>query len=230
MALAGTAPITAPILSRDTQAADLGFYYTAISPTPGTGIVGTVNMTTLAIGELSPILYIYNGNVASLAPVNIYPTYLRMSRTVANAGNTIERLTLTLDQGNHVTTLPAAAGVLTINNVNMGSPNKSAAQIYGNAAALITSAPSAQRRIIGNQSFRNGGVVGVVGDTLQLNFGSPEQIDPMSLVETGTAICNITYGFAPVVIGPGQSMAVVYWAAGNTTAPAFEFELGYVEK
>lgn len=224
-----TTPLVTPILSRDTGAADLGNYYTAISPTPGTGIVGIVNMTTLAIAELAPIFYVFNGSPAS-APTTIYPLYLRLTRTVANAGNLVERFTLTLDQGNRATTLPAAAGVLTINNVNMGSPNRSQAQIYGSANALVLSAPTSQRRIVGNQAFRNGGVVGVVGDVLQFNFGSTEQIDPMSLVETGTAICNVTYGFSPLVIGQGQMFAVNYWAASQTTSPAWEMEFGFVEK
>jgi hypothetical protein len=227
MSLAGTSTVIAPILSRDTQAADQGIYYTAVSPTPGTGIVNTVNMTTLAIGELAPFLNVYNGGSAT-----IYPLYLRLTRTVANAGNTTfgEMFTITVDQGNRVTTIPGATGVLAISNVNGGSPNKSLAQIYGNAAALVASAPTAQRRIVGSQRFRNGGVVGVIGDVFQFNFGSTEQIDPMSLVPTGTAICNVTYGFAPVVIGPNQSLGIVYWGTGQTTAPAFEVEFAYLEK
>ena len=227
MSLAGTSTVIAPILSRDTQAADQGIYYTAVSPTPGTGIVNTVNMTTLAIGELAPFLNVYNGGSAT-----IYPLYLRLTRTVANAGNTTfgEMFTITVDQGNRVATIPSATGVLAINNVNGGSPNKSLAQIYGNAAALVASAPTAQRRIVGSQRFRNGGVVGVIGDVFQFNFGSTEQIDPMSLVPNGTAICNVTYGFAPVVVGPNQSLGVVYWGTGQTTAPAFEVEFAYLEK
>jgi hypothetical protein len=72
--------------------------------------------------------------------------------------------------------------------------------------------------------------VGVIGDVYQFNFGSTEQIDPQSLVPTGTTICNITYGFAPVVIGQNQWFGVMYWAASNTTAPAFEIEFAYLEK
>ncbi len=230
MSLAGLAPVVAPLLSRDTLLADLGYYFVAVSPTPGTGIANTVTTeTTLAQADLAPYLSVYNGSTL-FAPVNIYPLYLRLTLTAANAVSTVMRFTLTLDQGNRITTLPAAAGMLTISNVNMGSANKSQAQILGNNGTMVASAPTSQRRIIGNQSFRNGAVVSVIGDVYQFNFGSTEQIDPMSLVETGTAICNVTYGFAPVVIGPNQSMFVHQWAAGQTTAPAFEIEFGFIEK
>jgi hypothetical protein len=230
MSLAGTSPVVAPLLSRDTLLADQGYYFVAISPTPGTGIVNRATVeTTLAEAEVSPYLCIYNGSTVQ-APVNIYPTYLRLTMTAANAVSTVMRFTLTLDQGNRLTTLPAAAGVLTINNVNMGSANKSQAQIYGSANAMVASAATAQRRIIGNQSFRNGGVVSVIGDVYQFNFGASENLDPMSLVETGTAICNVTYNFAPVVIGPNQSMFVLQWGTGQTTAPSFEVEFGFIEK
>ncbi len=232
MPLAGTSTVVAPFLNRDTVLADQGSYFVAISPTPGTGVVNTVNMTTLAIAELAPFLNVYNGSTAA-NPVNIYPLYLRLTMTTANAsssGNAGLKFTLTTDQGNRVTTLPGAAGVLTVNNTNMGSANRSQAQILANNAALVASAPTSQRRIVGNQTFRNGAVVSVIGDVYQFNFGSTEQLDPMSLVETGTAICNVTYNFAPVVIGPNQSFAVNVWAANNTTAPAFEIELGFIER
>jgi hypothetical protein len=229
MSLAGQSPIVAPILSRDTVAADLGNYFVALSPTPGTGIANTVTTeTTLAQAETYPYLSIFNGSTF-LNPVNIYPLYLRLTMTAANAVSTVMRFTLESDQGNRITTIPAATGILTINNVNMGSGNKSQAQIYA-GTGIVASAATKQARILGNQSFRNGGVVSVVGDVYQFNFGSTEQIDPMSLVENGTAVCNVTYGFAPVVIGPNQSFLVLQWAAAQTTAPAFEIELGYVEK
>ena len=230
MSLGTGATLVAPLLNRDTALADLGYYYVATNPTPGTGIIGTATLTTLALAEAAPFLVVYNGSSVGLNPVTLYPLYLRLTMTQANAAGLTMRFTLTIDQGNRITTFPAAAGVLTINNVNMGSPNRSQAQIYGNATALVTNGPTSQRRIIGNQAFRNGGVVSVIGDTYQFNFGSTEQIDPMSLVETGTAVCNVTYGFAPVVLGPGQAFFVQTWAASQTTAPGFEIELGYIEK
>lgn len=229
MSLAGTSTVVAPFLNRDTVLADQGYYFTAISPTPGTGIANTVTTeTTLAQADVNPYISCFNGSTVA-NPVSIYPLYIRLTTTAAQAVATVLRFTITLDQGNRVTTSPAAAGVLTINNVNMGSSNKSQAQILA-GTGIVCSAATSQRRIVGNQSFRNGGVVNVIGDVYQMNFGSTEQIDPMSLVETGTAICNVTYGFAPIVIGPGQSFFVHQWATGQTTAPAFEIEMGFIEK
>ncbi len=226
MSLIGTSAVVAPILNRDVVAADQGNYFVAVSPTPGTGIANTVTAeTTLAQAEVAPYISVYNGS----SNLNIYPLYIRLTCTAAQAVATLMRFTLTLDQGNRITTMPAAAGILTINNVNMGSANKSQAQIMA-GTGIVAAAASSQRRIVGNQSFRNGGVINVVGDVYQFNFGSTEQIDPMSLVETGTAICNITYGFAPMVIGPNQNFMLLQWATGQTTAPAFEIEMGFLEK
>ncbi len=229
MSLAGTSTVVAPLLNRDTVLADQGYYFTAISPTPGTGIANTVTTeTTLAQADVNPYIVCYNGSTVA-NPVNIYPLYIRLTTTAAQAVAVVMRFTLTLDQGNRITTYPAAAGLLTINNVNMGSANRSQAQIVA-GTGIVCAAPTSQRRIVGNQSFRNGAVINVIGDVYQFNFGATEQIDPMSLVETGTAICNVTYGFAPLVIGPGQSFFVHQWAAAQTTAPAFEIEMGFIEK
>ncbi len=226
MSLIGSTAVVAPVLNRDCVAADLGAYFVAVSPTPGTGIANTVTVeTTLAQAEVSPYLSVYNGS----SNLNIYPLYLRLTCTAAQAVATIMRFTLTLDQGNRITTAPAAAGILTTNNVNMGSALKSQAQIMA-GTGIVAAAATSQRRIVGNQSFRNGGVINVIGDVYQFNFGATEQIDPMSLVETGTAICNVTYSFAPMVIGPNQNFMVLQWAAAQTTAPAFEIEFGYLEK
>ncbi len=217
--------VVAPLLSRDTAIADQGKYFVALSPTPGTGIANTVTIeTTLAQAEISPYISVYNGSTIS-NPVNIYPLYLRLTTTAAQAVATIMRFTMEMDQGNRITTAGAA---LTVNNVNMGSANKSQAQISA-GTGIVASAATAQKRITGNQSFRNGGVINVIGDVYQFNFGATEQVDPMSLVETGTAICNVTYSFAPVVIGPNQTWLVMQWAAAQTTAPAFEIELGFLE-
>lgn len=221
-----TSPAVSPILNRDTALADLGYYFTALT-VPGTGIANTVTVeTTLAQAEVSPYMVVYNGSSGASA-VNIYPLYLRLTCTAAQAVATVLRFTMELDQGNPVTT--AATSQLTPVNVNMGSANKSQAQI-NLGTGIVCSASTGQKRITGNQSFRNGGVVNVIGDVYQFNFGSTEQTDPMSLVETGTAICNVCYSFAPVVIGPNQSWRVMQWAASQTTAPAFEVEFGFVEK
>ncbi len=229
MSLQGSSAVVSPLLNRDTLAADLGNYFVAVSPTPGTGILETASITTFALAEAAPVLSIYNGSTVA-SPVFIYPLYIRLTVTQANAGGLTTRFTLTVDQGQRVTTIPAATGILTINNVNIGSSNRSQAQIYC-GTGLVTAAASAQRRIVGNQSFRNGGVVSVIGDVYQFNFGSTEQIDPMSLVETGTAICNVTYGFAPVVIGPNQNFQVQGWAAAQgATQHGYEVEIGFIEK
>src|ERR1700674_4231701 len=117
MSLQGLTPLATPVLNRDTAMADLGFYFVALT-TPGTGIANTVTVeTTLAQAEVSPYMVVYNGNSVQ-SGVNIYPTYLRLTTTAAQAVGTVMRFTMELDQGNPVTT--QAAKLLTPVNVNMG--------------------------------------------------------------------------------------------------------------
>src|SRR5258708_3542506 len=102
MSLAGTSPVVAPFLNRDTVLADQGYYFTAISPTPGTGIANTVTTeTTLAQADVNPYISCYNGSSGQTS-VSIYPLYIRLTCTAAQAVATVLRFTITLDQGNRV--------------------------------------------------------------------------------------------------------------------------------
>src|ERR1700694_3443534 len=112
MSLIGTSTTVTPLLSRDTVTADLGNYYVAVSPTPGTGVVETASITTFAGAETAPMMTVYNGSTVA-NPVFIYPLYLRLTITQANAGGLTQRFTLTIDQGNRVTTCAAATRILT---------------------------------------------------------------------------------------------------------------------
>jgi hypothetical protein len=209
-----TLPVVLPLTSRDLGLADQGNYFTALTPTPGTGIIGFATTTTLVIGEANPYLYLYNAG-----PATIYPSYLRLNLTVAGAGSGATRFDHTVDVGNKQTTVGTA---LTINNTNIGSNVASRALI--SVGINVCNAPSTGRRVLGNQSYRP--TIGIVNDVYQFNFGVTT-VEPIAPVAT---LCNFSYSYAQPVIPPGYNWSVVFWSAGTSSGPTFEVELGYFEK
>jgi hypothetical protein len=210
-----TSPIVAPITGgRDTVIADQGAYYTTLTATQGTGIIGFATTTTLAIGEANPYLYLYNAG-----PLTIYPIYLRLNLTVVPTGSTNMRFSHTIDVGNKQTTVATA---LAPQNCNMGSINASKALV--SVGANVCTAPGAQRRFLGAQLFRP--TIGIVNDIYQFNFGQAS-LEPFQQVAT---FSNFSYAFGAPVIPPGYNWSVVFWAPSTSAGPTFEVELGYFEK
>ncbi len=216
MSLIGSSAVVAPLTSRDTQAADLGYYFTGVTPTPGTGIIGHAVNTTFV--ETKPMFCLFNGGNAS-----IYPLYLRLTMTVVPVGNTQQQFTTTIDQGNRFS---SGGTALTLANNNMNSQNLTAAQIT--VGAVTATAASSQRRVIQNRVFRN--VIGVVGDVYQWSWGSGELVDPSGLPTDGTLRAHVMYVNSPLVVSPGCSLCITAWGATYSTGATYEYEFGYVEK
>lgn len=217
MSLLGTSALVVPLTASDTGLSDQGVFYTAVTPTPGTGVVGPVSTTW---DETKAIFSVYNGG-----NVNIAPRYLRLHTTVVGTTGTGVRFTQALDQGNRYS---SGGTALVVNNTNMNSANRSGAQI--NFGALTTTAASTQRRLISNKLFKSDAIE-VINETYQLSWGSPAQLeDPSSLINNAATLAHTTYGFGPVTIGPGQTFLIHQWRAAITVGITFEVEFGFVEK
>ncbi len=216
MSLTTGQTLVAPGLSRDTVAADQGYYFTA-STVPGTGIIGHATSTTLV--ETKAIFYLYNGGAAT-----VYPTFLRLTMTVLPVGNTQQQFTTALDQGNRLAT---SATALTAVNCNQSSANVSLAQI--NIGASVLTAATSNRRIVHHRPFRPT-VIGVAGDVYQISWGSGILVDPSGLPTDGTLRAHVMYVESPLVIPPGTSMAIHAWGATFSTGATYEYEFAYVEK
>lgn len=222
MSLQGTSTLVSPLAgARDTAVADSGGYYVALSPTPGSGIAGNAaGVATFA--ETTPYLYMQNqGNLT------IYPTHIHMHMTTIGVGNAAasQNITLCIDSGVRYT---SGGTALTIANLNGNSANKSSAFIVA-GGTLVLAAASTNRRIIGHQAVKHL-VIEVVHDSLQLNFGGAEQGRPTSLINNGAFVSHYTVNFAPVALGPGHSLILYRWVTANSQMPAWEIEMGFVEK
>jgi hypothetical protein len=217
MSLIGTSTVVTSTNARDTAVADLGVSYTAITPTPGTGIIG--HAVSTALTETKAIFLCYNGGNAT-----IYPLFLRLTMTVLPVGNTMQQFTTALDQGNRFT---SGGTALTISNNNINSANVSLAQIT--VGAVVTTAASANRRLVSHRPFRPT-VIGVVGDVYQFSWGSGTLVNPSALPTDGTLRAHVYYVCSPLVVPPGTSMLIHAWGATFATGATYEYEFGYVEK
>lgn len=216
---------TNPIVStlaggRDTQSADQGEYFVAITPTPGTGIVGTASVQ--AFTETTPIFVLYNSGTK-----NIYPMAWRTHCTVVGATASIaENLTFTLDAGNRFSTISVGVA-LTVNNLNSGSTTASGAVAY--AGGVVATAATGARRVVGHIQQKHT-VIEVVHDTMSVVWGGTNAVSYSSVVGNTTTPTYSAHNLPPIVIAPGYSLVVVEWAAAQTTGSTREHMFSYIER
>lgn len=204
--------------ARDTAIADSGAFYVGVTPTPGTGVISSASVQ--AFTETTPYLVLYNGG-----NLVIYPAHMRLHTTVVGATNSAaQNWTNTIDIGNRLT---SGGTALTLSNTNMNSANKSGAIIT--VGAITATAATSSRRIVGHQAVKFVNIE-TVHDCLQFNWGGSQQVDPASLINNTSTLSHTTVNFAPIAIGPGQSMVLVRWGASYTTGVTYEVEFGYIEK
>lgn len=220
MAFAATTnPVVASLTSRDTEVADLGGYFVGVSPTIGTGNIGTASVQ--AFTETTPILIVYNSGL-----LNIYPTQWRLHCTAVGvtAATIATMFTFTLDTGNR---LSSAGTLLTLANTNMTSALTSGAII--SSGAPIATAATGARRVVSHCPMEGIGP-NPVHHTHTFSWGSPGAVVPSTLIDNTTTLSHQVKNLPAMVIGPGQSMVVVRWSPAITTAPIYEHQFEYFEK
>ena len=218
MSFAGSLSNVATFSAGNYGLSDLGASFVAITPTPGTGIIGHAAPTTF--DETKPYLTLFNNGT-----LTIYPAYLILHLTVVSVANTRTQFTMALDGGGVARRTSAGTGA-TINNTNMASAVSAGAQVY--VGAVVASAVTASRRLLGTRVVR--AAIGVVEDTIAFTWGASGTVLSPGLITSGTAIAHTSHGFGPVAIGPGQNFLVHQWSASQSTGPTFEVEFGYYER
>jgi hypothetical protein len=220
MALAAsTNPVVVSLAGgRDTAAVDLGVYYSAISPTPGTAVLCSATVT--AFTETTPLMVVFNGGT-----LNIYPIHLQLRLGTAGTGASAATFfTNTLDVGNRFS---SGGSTLTKNNLNGNSVLTSAAVV--SFGAVTASAATGSRRIIGHAPIRSL-ATGVIHDTVSVNWGAAEQTLVSTLINNSTTHSDTIVNWAPCVIAPGQSMVLVEWGVSAANAKSYEVNFSYIEK
>lgn len=217
------ASLSNPIVSsvsggREHQLADSGNYFMAVTPTPGTGVITGGSIQTFA--ETTPYFVLFNNG-----PLNIYPMFLNLNVSVAGTTDSAATfLTVTIDNGNR---LSSGGTALVKSNTNMNSALASQAVIT--VGAITATAASGNRRIIAHNKVRSL-KIGVIHDSISINWGDSAQTLVSALVNNSTTHSDTVINNAPCVVGPGQSMVIVHWAASQTTGTTYEVQFGYAEK
>lgn len=193
--------------------ADAGVFHVAVTPTPGTGIIGHAAPTTF--DETKPYITIYNGD----ATKRIVPVFLQLHVTVASVGGARVQFTVCTDEGNRRS---SGGTALTVNNCNSASGSSQAVAYVG---AITASAATGSRRILGNYVFR--GTIDIIEDVYELNFGGLG-----SGSATGSRVATVmdaSRTVAPVCLDPGDTLLIHQWAASQSTGPTCEVIFGFIE-
>lgn len=158
---------------------------------------------------------VYNGH----ATKRLYPQFLHLHETVASVGGTRFQLTVTVDDTNRRS---SAGTQMVINNVNSGSA-ASATDISAYIGAVIGTAATGARRLLGNYVFR--GTIDIIEDDYLLVFGSPSGLTYGARPAT---VSSMSKTASPIVIAPGDSLCITQWAGSQSTGPTFEAILGFI--
>ena len=207
---------------------DEGGFYVATNPTTGTGIATTTSVVDDAAtasathAQNVPVMYIANRATPSDPNAKtIYLQYLKMYVTAAPTSATFWNYSIRAD---NVPRYTSGGSVIQPVNTNTNAPNQSIAQIvFG--AVVTANLPSSNARLLSAGAIQSS--IPVVKDLWFMTFG--DVVQPSSIL-TASAAKNINIPCGPIAIAPGWNIAIGMWGASNTGAPAWEFELGYVER
>ena len=198
--------------------AEVGQYFLATNPTPGTGVAGIAAAD--GNNDLENLVHINNESSAGTGK-RIYLDYIRLQPTAAGANGTTTTWVAKIDSADRYA---SGGSEITPVNVNMDSTTASTAEGY--FGAVVTSAASSQR-VLGHGTIRS--VITVVGDSYLFDFGGDKKVPMSGLATAGTAALHAVIPVAPVVLGPGDSFMLQLNAASQSGASSYEFQIGWWE-
>jgi hypothetical protein len=213
-------------LSGANTLADEGSYFTAQNPTPGTGVAHALTTSFTNTAALFSFF-----NKAPLGGKRIYLHYIRLIFTAVPATATVMDFVLDIDTSlNRAPTANNTTITPTNPNGDDGTTSLALLQAF-NAGSLTVPASNATTRRV--QRFRaNTGQV-IAGDSCIIQFGSLDFAQPRSALtavratDPGGTLVNA----APAILGPQNYGTLFRWVTTETTtAPSFEYELGWWER
>ena len=162
--------------------------------------------------------------------------YLRMRCTAAVSTTTSSEIAFEIAKLRRGSLTAAPAGNLTIYNLSPTQTGvQSTAEIAVGLNALLGNEPTASAfgKVIGHQIIRKATAPSwVVNDTLTFTFGNTNISVPQNVgIAADTTAMMCVYQFGPAIVPPGYMfMPYVCNVANATTAPSFEFEVGWIER
>lgn len=204
--------------------ADEGAYFVATNPTIGTGVAYA--LTTAFNDTTGAMFALQNTNAAG--GKRLYLDYLKLIVTAVPTANTSMEFAVKVDPKDRTPT----AGNVAITPVNVNGDDSTSpgvtVQAFTAAAITVPASGSSARTV--SRSHISTGLI-VLGDEYVLAFG-PADIGTAHTsiaVKASTSSASRYIGTAaPVIVGPGQWAVLYMWMpSAATTAPSFEYELGF---
>ncbi len=219
--------IVIPLSEGKMGLADEGAYFKATNATVGTGIIHALTTAWSATAALFCLR-----NTDGEGAKRLYLDYVKLITGATAIGMTAAtsiESAITIDNTNRHS---SGGTAITPVNVNMDSAQATIAAL--NFGAEVLSAASGSVRLVGRHAFpRRVAPAMVTGDQFFWKFGSDMTpfVSPVGAAAPATAPTQFIGGFGPVVIGGGDSLNFHLWyPAGATTAPTYEFEIGWWER
>lgn len=194
-----------------------GLYYKAASAV-GAGTAMGIQTSFSATANVA--MMIRNPSTASK---KIVLDFIKMINTAAGASTTSSHIAAILDTADRWS---AGATTLAATGAHSGLAGNSAADIR---IGIITAVAAVSPRVIGRAVVRQQTApCWAVNDTLYLTFAGGNDIPYSTITGAGPLIVPIPCG--PAVIAPNTSFLLHMWNVANaTTAPSWEWEIGYWE-
>lgn len=210
--------ITSPLSgSKQHALADEGSYFTATNPTPGTAIAGIAAADGL--DDLEALVFLRN---SSAGTTRIYLDYILLQVAAAGTNGTNFAFAMKGDKGN--SRFASGGSSITPVNTNMGSSRTSGIDRLQFGAVVPTAATS-EARLLAHGLLRT--VIKVIGDKYLFKFGdsSPGVVSGIPL--EGTTQANICVPCPPVVLSPGDTFLLHEFAASQSVAAQYQFQIGF---
>lgn len=212
------------LLQKSHGLADEGSYLVFSNPTGGTGIASAAAPTAFpAIGatDTKPFLVFQNlDQPGDPAACRLYFDYVRFRCTAPGTNGTSIDFAVILDVANAPR---APSGGSSISAVN---PNMDMVGDVGRvscSAGAVTVSSTSTGRLLPNVQLRT--VIPVVGDQYIFSFGATEYTVG-SLPVGGTLVAQQTFGYPPLIIGPGQWALFYLILPAQSVASSYEFDCG----
>lgn len=203
---------TAPLTGKELFTADEGSYFMGLTPTPGTGIIGTVSIA--AITDVSPTMVVYNGDSTK----RLYPQFLNLYETVVSTSGGRVQFTFYTDNINRWT---SGGTALTISSTNSGGAANTTTAIH--VGGIVSPAANA-KVLIDHVVFR--GTIDVVEDCYEFVFGGLGGGN--STNARAATVQDFSRTMPPVCIMPGHSLVMHQWAGSQANAPTYEYRFGFL--
>lgn len=206
---------------------DEGSYFVATNPTIGTGVAYALQTSFSATAGFFAIQ-----NTEKAGGKRLYLDMLKLYLTAAPTATVSMEFAFVLDTRDRA---PTAGNVQVVPNCTNGDIPSAASianlQAYSAATLTLPAAAGGTNKTVGRVRIPTS--LGIIGDEYILQFG-PTDIPgfvPGLTATRATAVARLGAGAPPIIVAPQQWLLIyMWWLTAATTAPSFEYELGWFER